>query len=291
MRRVIPIIVAAGIVVAGIGILASRQDALTPMRYFPETGYVVREPFLSFFEEHGGRAMFGFPLSDAYTTDDGVLVQTFQRAQMQLTVRGVELTPLGRLLHLGDEGEGFTVALPFREFYEAHGGASFFGPPLGQAREENGVLLQDFERSRLVRDALGEVRMYELGSVYLAAFPPTETGIQANIRLRGTPLPPSGVRASVSVGKPTVSQNETQTIYLYVEDVNGNPIAGAQALAVLSYNGVTAEVVMPDTDERGLASASFVAPPAVPGSRVIVEMHVLAGEAFLTVETAYFQWW
>ncbi len=291
MRRVLPIVVVAGIVVAGIGILASRQDAFSPMRYFPETGHVVREPFLSFFEERGGLAMFGFPLSDAYTTADGVLVQTFQRAQMQLTVRGVELAPVGRLLHLGDGEGSFTAAPPFREFYEAQGGASFFGPPLGRAREENGVLIQDFERARLVLDTLGGVRMYELGSVYLAAFPPAEGGIQANIRLRGTPLPPSGVRASVSVEKPTISQSEVQTLYLYVEDVNGNPVAGAQALAVLSYDGVTAEVVMPDTDERGLASASFVAPPAEPGSRVIVEMHVLAGETFLTVETAYFQWW
>lgn len=291
VRRVLPILMAVGVVVAGIGLLATRRDGFLSMRYFPETGHVVREPFLSFFEEQGGLALFGFPITDAYTTPEGVLVQTFQRAQMQLTVRGVELTPIGRLLHLGDEGQGFTVTPPFRDFYEAHGGASFFGSPLGQAREENGILIQDFERARLIVDALGEVRLYELGSVYLAAFPPAEASVQANIRLRGTPLPPSDLRASASVAKPTIGRDEAQTIYLYVEDVNGNPIMGAQALAILSYDGVTAEVLMPDTDGRGLSSASFVAPPAAPGSRVIVEIHVLAGQVFLTVETAYFQWW
>jgi hypothetical protein len=40
-----------------------------------------------------------------------------------------------------------------------------------------------------------------------------------------------------------------------------------------------------------VASASFLAPPAAAGSRVTVQMNVLVGEVFLTIETTYFQWW
>ena len=68
-------------------------------------------------------------------------------------------------------------------------------------------------------------------------------------------------------------------------------VVADQALAVLHYDTATAELVLNPTDERGLSSATFVTPPATPGLRVGVEMHVLVGEVPLTIETAYFQWW
>jgi hypothetical protein len=95
----------------------------------------------------------------------------------------------------------------------------------------------------------------------------------------------------LSVEKPTIGVDGVQTIYLYVEDQRGRPVESAQALAVLHYDTATAELVLNSTDERGLSSATFVTPPATPGSRVVIEMHVLVGEIPLTIETAYFQWW
>lgn len=290
-RLIIPLVSLAALVALGLVLLSIQKTIAPPSRYFSETGHLVREPFLSFFNEHGGIETFGYPLTEAYNTSEGILTQTFQRARLQLSVRGVELAPIGRALHLGDESSTASVDEAFRAFYEDRGGEAFFGPPLGPAREENGLLVQDFERARLVRDRLGEVRLANLGSVYLSVFPPPAGSEQAALRLRGTPTPPPDIRLSVSVEHPAIGQGEQQTIYLYVEDEEGNPVAGAQALAVLHYNGVRAEVELPETDDQGLARATFVAPPALPGTQVIVEVHALVGETLLTVETTYFQWW
>ena len=93
------------------------------------------------------------------------------------------------------------------------------------------------------------------------------------------------------MAQPTDGQGGQQTIYLYDYDEAGYPVSGAQALAVLRYDIALAEVEMARTDEQGLSSATFIVPPASPGSQVLVEMHVLVGDTFLTVQTAYIQWW
>jgi hypothetical protein len=153
------------------------------------------------------------------------------------------------------------------------------------------VLIQDFQRVQIVRDGLNQVRLADLGSIYAAAFPPPDIPGYAAIRLRGTPTPPPELRARVSIEHPTVVQGGEQTIYLYVEDAGGRAVSGAQALAVLRYDHAAAEIELGPTDSQGLSSARFITPPALPGSQVLVEVHVLLGEIFLTVETAYMQWW
>ena len=291
-RRSIPLLVVALLAAIGVGALGLAQQTAASVWHFSETNHNVREPFLSYFREHGGVALFGYPLTEQYTDPDGVLVQTFQNAQLQLTVRGVGLAPIGLALHL-EEGETQpTVAEEIRAFYEAGGGIAVFGPPISAPTEEGGKLVQDFEGARLAYDPVaGETRMTPLGSVYLALHPPPNTGGQAEFYLRGTPTPPPAIRASVHVAQPTVGQGGQQTIYLYVYDEAGYPVSGAQALAVLRYDIALAEVEMARTDEQGLSSATFIVPPASPGSQVLVEMHVLVGDTFLTVQTAYIQWW
>lgn len=288
-RRALPILIVALLSASAITFWAIKTDVPARVNYYAQTGHLVREPFLTYFVDHGEIATFGYPLTDAYTTEDNMLVQTFQRAQLQLSVRGVELAPIGTSLQLGEPGSAIVDPV-FQSYYQQVGGEGFFGRPLGAARMERGVLVQDFERSRLVRDERGSVHMASLGSVYLSVYPPPAENGQANIRL-GTPTPPVALRPTLSVAQPTVAQGDAQTLYLTIEDANGQPVEGAQALAILRYDGVSAEVTLPPTDERGLSSTSFVVPPASPGSRVVVEAHVLIGETFMTIETIYTQWW
>ncbi len=289
-KPIIPILGAGALALIGLAALALQRDVPTQINYYPETGHAVRQPILGYFLEKGGPDLFGYPLADAYTTADDILVQPFQNAQLQLTVEGIELAPIGVALQLGEPGN-YPVGEAFGSFYEMHGGVAFFGLPLGPAHLENDILVQDFERARLVRDGVGNIRLANLGSIYFAAFPPPGQGEQAAFHLHGTPMPPRSIRPSLSIEHPTISEGEYQTVYLIVEDGEGHPIAGVQALATLRYNNGTAEVTLPETDERGFASATFAAPPAAPGSRVMVEVHALVGETFLTAQTTYFQWW
>lgn len=56
--------------------------------YFPQTGYAVGEPFLSFWTQYGGLDTFGYPISSAVPEQlaDGRVytVQYFERARMEL---------------------------------------------------------------------------------------------------------------------------------------------------------------------------------------------------------------
>lgn len=289
-RRITPVLVALVVAIMAVGAFALRQGTLTQARTFPETGATVREPFLSYYDQHGSQAVLGYPLADAYTTDEDVLIQPFQNVVLQLTVRGVEPMPIGLTLGLG-EPETRPLDPSLAQWYAVHGGVTFFGKALTEAHEEHGTLVQDFERGRLVRDSLGNVGMARLGEVYVSAFPPPVSEGQAAYRANVTPTPPNTISVNVGVGNPTVNGGDEQSIFLVVEDVDGSPVVGAEALAVLEYNNGVAEITLPETDAGGVASTSFITPPAAPGSRVTVRVHVLVGATHFTVETAYLQWW
>ena len=295
-RRTFPpvagIVLLALLVIAGIAGLAYQQQVRSQVRYFPETGFAVREPFLDTFTANGGIATFGYPLSDAYRDSDDTLTQIFQNAKLNLTVRGVELAPLASSLGFGDPAGGtFAVDDTFADYYTSLGGEAFLGAPVGPAQSQNGTMVQNFERARLIVDPVGTVALGNLGSLYASAYPPPSTDGLFQFRRRGTLTPPPAFRVSVSVANPTVASDGEQTIYLIVEDMDGNPVEGVQSLAVLRFGIGTAEVELSPTDSHGLASARFIVPPAEPGSQVRVEIHALAGEVLLSGQTTYFQWW
>jgi hypothetical protein len=92
------------------------QPGLT---YFPETGYAVGEPFLSYWTQAGGVYAFGYPISNAVPEQlaDGQVhtVQYFERARFELhqndPVHPVQLGLLGRALFAQDRVPS-TVATP-----------------------------------------------------------------------------------------------------------------------------------------------------------------------------------
>lgn len=51
-------------------------------RYFPQTGHVVSNAFLEFFDRRGGLDIFGYPISEAMY-EGNLIVQYFQRARME----------------------------------------------------------------------------------------------------------------------------------------------------------------------------------------------------------------
>ena len=75
---------------------APTQDP--DIRHFPETGHSIRGDFRRFWEQHGGRAIFGLPLTEALLVD-GVTTQYFENARFE--ARNGEPVTLGRV---GAEG-------------------------------------------------------------------------------------------------------------------------------------------------------------------------------------------
>lgn len=154
-------------------------DPLTA--YYPTTGHIVTEPFLSEYNGYGGPSVFGYPLIEAIN-EDGRLLQYFERAVFYWDPdappgQRVKLAPLGRMTlepetsWWGDVGHVFPegrVGGVFREFFDAYGGEAVFGPPLANAElDEDGHMTQVFERVRMEMYGPAEqpmVRLTPLGA-------------------------------------------------------------------------------------------------------------------------------
>ncbi|MCX7623549.1 MAG: glycoside hydrolase family protein [Thermomicrobium sp.] len=164
------------------------------VRYFPETGHTLSGPFRRYWEQNGGLAAFGYPLTEAFWSG-GRLVQFFERARFEYwpefrgTTNEVQLAHLGRWA-LGSRsfapqpppekpqpGEryfpetGYVVRDPFLRYWEQNGGLARFGLPISpEFREVNPsdgkeYMVQYFERARfeLHPEAAGTPYEVQLG--------------------------------------------------------------------------------------------------------------------------------
>ncbi len=157
---------------------AAFAATATP-QYFNETGFWVSDPFLSFWQQHGGLGTFGLPISRVFY-QDGFYRQYFERAIFERhdenagTPYVVLLTRLGSLTTVDRRNEAPFKPIPsatgtgcdyytetqhslcgtFRDFWRAHGGLASFGFPISQPFEERSQtdgtlhLVQYFERTR-----------------------------------------------------------------------------------------------------------------------------------------------
>lgn len=71
--------------------------------YFDETKHKVCNSFLTYYREHGGLDMFGYPITE-YVYENGLIVQYFQRARMEWRPekpagQRVQTAPLGQIYY------------------------------------------------------------------------------------------------------------------------------------------------------------------------------------------------
>jgi hypothetical protein len=146
---------------------------------FPETGHRIAAPFLSYWNANGGLKQFGYPISEQIRETDPAtnkvrLVQYFERNRFEyypelantpfeiqigrlgddmLRKEGIDWTKLPKQSDAPPEclffpETGHRLCAPFKQYWESNGGLSLYGMPLSEAYEENGRLVQYFERNR-----------------------------------------------------------------------------------------------------------------------------------------------
>lgn len=157
--------------------LETGADALRDGELFKQTGHYVRGAFARYWEQGGGLAQFGYPITGELVEPDPVsgkarVVQYFERNRFDLfpelagTPYEVQLGHLGvvslQRRRSGSAGMGgppgpaclsfaetaYAICAPFRERWEQSGGLARHGLPLTDAYDEQGRLVQYFERSR-----------------------------------------------------------------------------------------------------------------------------------------------
>ena len=165
--------------------VASPGPDTSSQVFFPQTGHILQAEFLSYWRGHGGLAMFGYPISEAYqeinpTDGKPYVVQYFERQRFEyhpdapaeyrvlLGLLGVALVngrtsgPFATVASPGPNTDsrvyfaqsGHTLSDKFLSYWNRYGGLAQFGYPLSEPFQEvsttNGktYLVQYFERAR-----------------------------------------------------------------------------------------------------------------------------------------------
>lgn len=178
--------------------------------FFAETGHTLGYNFRQFYEQRGGLAIFGLPLTEVFI-EDGRPVQYFERARLEwhAQLMQVQAGHLGRWaaeeqMHLPGfqpvseaeapadafffEETGHTLRNAFRDFWQRNGGLATFGYPLSEefaeqsAQDGQTYVVQYFERARFEwhpEQVPGfQVQLGHLGRQYLAAHPAPQWATQ-----------------------------------------------------------------------------------------------------------------
>jgi hypothetical protein len=214
------------------GPISAAQSLSADGRYYPETGVRLAGEFVRFYDQYGGLAMFGYPISEA-RIEGGYLVQWTERQRLEYhpenagTHFEVLLGLLGRELTDGLDGPRFNsldsgaeslrqqigyaqghlfaetgqmVADDFFAYWEANGGVPVFGYPISSEFTSDGLRVQWFERARFERHPENpENTRILLGHLGREALKVRELALYT-VDVHGTPAPDSDLQIGLSQG-------------------------------------------------------------------------------------------
>lgn len=269
----------------GLVFSSSAQAQDSDSVYVPETGHWIWGDFLRTYNSVPDPLMyFGYPITDDFTDPiTKTRVQYFEKARFDMVETpegpGVQIAPLGQLLHeegnpladIPNEGPtcrlfktGYSVCYAFLQFYDSYAGESHFGLPLSDVEVVDGRYVQYFDRARMEwwpdRPSGQRVALTDLGRIYfdkvvarpelLKASPPANTS--------GNFLNP---RVRVFTLKSLIGVNESQTVFVIVQDQYTRAIDGAQVGVTLNFPDGTREFYrLPETNEYGISQFTFITP-------------------------------
>lgn len=290
----------------------SVQAQTTDVEYFAQTGHYVRGDFLSYYRSVSNPSLlFGYPLTEQFTSKDGKIVQYFQRARFEQTddpLQPVKLTPLGRAMYSPGRQlvinnalacrlyteTGYSVCFAFLEFFEQNGGVARFGYPISPFEFRNNQIVQYFENTRFEwRPGLAadqRIGLTDLGRIYFdqigedpAFLRPAQPEARPNLvlSLQVRAFPDNAVTAS----------NDQQTIYVLVQDQNLQPVSGANGVATIQLaSGHTTQQSF-EINSRGVGTFTFRFTNQPNGQLVKVDINVTYNELRGKTTTSFRIWY
>lgn len=287
-------------------------QAQTPdSEHFAQTGHSVRGDFLRFYRSVPNPTLvFGYPLTEQFTSKDGKTVQYFQRARFELDpLQNVKLTPLGREMYTPDRQlvinnplacrtfaeTGYSVCFAFLEFFEENGGAAQFGYPISPFEFRNNQIVQYFENARFEwrpGSAEGQrIGLTDLGRIYFdqigedkAFLPPLEQGVAGpNVVLE--------LQVRAFPHKAVATPNDQQTIYVVVQDQNLQTVAGARGIATIRLPSGAPLQLPFETNTRGVGTLTFAFANQSSGQLVYVDINVSYNDLVGKTTTSFRIWY
>jgi len=303
------------------------QALVEDCRYFPETGRRVCGEFLEFFDTRGGLEIFGFPLTEAFNDPRlGLQAQYFQHNRMELhpynpepyrVQLGLLVDELGYQFPRADESQipsrnsaihhyfpetDHVVSYAFLDYFRENGGVDTFGYPRSEFMYEDGYIVQYFQRARMEwhPEVLSgsQMRLTNLGEICIERFNVFDENYYDNIieivsgtRVPEPALPVTKLNISASVRYVITGQGGTQTVFVYVNDQQQQPVEGAAVKMVVHYQSDDPHYEFAPTNDSGFTRCSFEILQPSPGQRVVIDVVVTHGGLTATTQTFFLPWW
>ena len=286
-------------------------QAQTPdSEYFAQTGHSVNGDFLHYYRSVPNPTLvFGYPLTEQFTSKDGKTVQYFQRARFEQSANSVNLTPLGRETYSPEKQlvinnplacrtfteTGYSVCFAFLEFFEQNGGVAQFGYPISPFEFRNNQIVQYFENARFEwRPGLAEgqrIGLTDLGRIYFDQIDEDPAFLKPSVQGVSGPNLVLDLQVRAFPNKAVATSSGQQTIYVLVQDQNLQPIAGANGIATIRLpNGEVYSQSFP-VNERGVGTFSFNFQNQQNGQLVYIDIAVTYSGLQGTTATSFRIWY
>ena len=281
---------------------------------FSDANHVVEGDILAFCETlPNPELLLGYPITDAFETPNGEVIQYFQRAVVKKTNTGVfplnvgeirwkypdktiartPIAPPNLSINSCETINKHSVCNEFLTFYQRYG--AYIGVPITDALWENGELVQYFVGARLVSRNEGVIPS-EIGSWYFDRFEPNKSLLASSFQNAAPKryLPLSQIRAKADVEKITTARGEEQVLYILVTDQNGQPVEGVKVTMHLTTTDNTPISISGGkytafTDNQGAAQIVFRAPYTI--GRIIVHVTATYQDKQTTIQTTFRVWY
>lgn len=284
-------------------------------KYFSETGHNVTGEFLAFYNSNTNATfLFGYPITEQFTSRDGKTVQYFQRARFEYDStmpegQRVRLTPLGRetfvstgILNVNNTfacrtyvETGYSVCFAFLEFFDQNGGVAQFGYPISGFEYHENKLVQYFERTRIEwqpwRAEDQRVVISDLGRVYFDKLGEDPALLAPVSPMDNAPRVITELKVRAFVWKAVTLANDNQLFFVIVQDQNMQPVPDANCTAVVNWpSGLKdSTAIRTNTNGVGIISLAFNDQPY--GSLIYTDLSCSYNDLAGTTTTSFRIWY
>lgn len=266
------------------------------------TASVAVDPLIRFVQDHGGQRVFGNPVGQVSTGEDGARQQAYDNAVVFVdpaAPEGVAVRALG-LKALGGNPSppaapisgpntgyymkyGHNIANAVFEFFKTYGGEGVFGQPISELQTATGYFVQYFENMvftvhyNLPADQI--VQLLPLG----------RDGMRVEVAPIRSQAPQLLVVSTQPLRNVFTPATETQTITVQVLDENGLPVSGAQTLFTIHTPAGDMDFTG-TTDINGYASYNFGLTSYVPTDFMLYDVVATYGSLSQQASGSFVTW-
>lgn len=285
------------------------------VQYFPQTGHNVQGDFLRFYSDvKNPLLVFGYPLTEQFTSVDGKIVQYFQRARFELRTdlpenQRVQLTLLGQASYKPGNQQlnidnpsacelfptSFRVCFAFLDFYKSNGGTSQFGNPISPFEFQDNLIVQYFEKARFEwradRPEGQRVVLSDLGRIYFDRLAESQTALRPLNPINATIENIISIQARAFVSQAITGATGQQTVYILVKDQTQLSVGNANGKATIHFTDGDTEEYYFTTNASGLGSITFNFTDQTQGELVSIDILVTYQGLSATTTTSFRIWY